>query len=144
MDCGRQRSNVKTLLLQCCALRRFHASDGQNTRDQITRNRSLKRACSNCVLCIPFFLSGSPNECWLHTCDACVIANRLANRTLTFFSQSGTVLSELERLRSRLDAVACDEVLPELLPDSMEIYSAWSSSYKAKRSLSSYLKEGIH
>ena len=57
---------------------------------------------------------------------------RLANQTLTFFSQSGTVLSELERLRSRLDAVACDEVLPELLPDSMEIYSAWSSSYKTK------------
>ena len=48
----------------------------------------------------------------------------LANRTLTFFSQSGTVLSEFERLRSRLDAVAWDEVLPELLPDSMEIYSA--------------------
>ena len=57
---------------------------------------------------------------------------RLANQTLTFFSQSGTVLSELKRLRSRLDAVACDEVLPELLPDSMEIYSAWSSSYKTK------------
>ena len=28
---------------------------------------------SNCVLCIPYILSGSPNECWLHTCDACVI-----------------------------------------------------------------------
>ena len=25
------------------------------------------------VLCIPFILSGSSNECWLHTCDACVI-----------------------------------------------------------------------
>ena len=49
---------------------------------------------------------------------------RLEKRTLTFFSQSGTVLSEFERLRSRLDAVARDEVLPELLPDSMEIYSA--------------------
>ena len=49
---------------------------------------------------------------------------RVANQTLTFFNQSGTVLSELERLRSRLDAVAWDEVLPELLPDSTEIYSA--------------------
>ena len=28
------------------------------------------RAWSKCVLCI---LGGSPNECWLHTCDACVI-----------------------------------------------------------------------
>ena len=68
---------------------------------------------------------------------------RLANQTLTSFSQSGTVLSELERLRSRLDAVAWDEVLPELLPDSMEVYSAWSSSYKTKRSLSCYLQEGF-
>ena len=35
--------------------------------------RRSKRAWSNCVLCIPFILSGSLNECWLHTCDACVI-----------------------------------------------------------------------
>ena len=28
---------------------------------------------SNCVLCIPFILSGGPIERWLHTCDACVI-----------------------------------------------------------------------
>ena len=28
------------------------------------------RAWSKCVLCI---LGGSPNECWLHTSDACVI-----------------------------------------------------------------------
>ena len=27
-------------------------------------------AWSKCVLCI---LGGNPNECWLHTCDACVI-----------------------------------------------------------------------
>ena len=56
-----------------CALRKFHVTDGQNTRDQITRDRRSKRGRSNCVLCIPFILSGSPNECWLHTCDACVI-----------------------------------------------------------------------
>ena len=29
----------------------------------------------NSVMSIPFILSGSPNECWLHTCDACVITN---------------------------------------------------------------------
>ena len=34
--------------------------EGPNARDQY------------CVMCIPFILSGSPNECWLHTCDACV------------------------------------------------------------------------
>ena len=36
-------------------------------------DRSSKHAWSACVLWIPFILSGSPNECWLHTCDACVI-----------------------------------------------------------------------
>ena len=36
------------------------------------------RAWSKCVLCI---LGGSPNECWLHTCDACVITTwRLGSR----------------------------------------------------------------
>ena len=44
-------------------------TDSQNTRDQITSDRKFKRAWSNCVLCIPFILGGSPNECWLHTWD---------------------------------------------------------------------------
>ena len=34
--CGRQRSKVKKRLLQRCALHKFHVTDGQNTRDQIT------------------------------------------------------------------------------------------------------------
>ena len=55
-------------LLHLRALRKFHVTDGQNTRDQIT-----KCSRSNCVLCIPLILSGSPNECWVRTCDACVI-----------------------------------------------------------------------
>ena len=37
---------------------RLRVLEGPNARDQIA---------------IPFSLSGSPNECWLHTCDACVI-----------------------------------------------------------------------
>ena len=32
-----------------------------------------KHAWSDCVLCSPFILRGSPNECWLHTCHACAI-----------------------------------------------------------------------
>ena len=64
---------VKTLFLQRCALRKFPMTGGQNTRDQITRGRSSKYAWSNCVLSIPFILRGSPNECWLHTSDRCVI-----------------------------------------------------------------------
>ena len=72
-ECGRQRSKAKTRLLRRCALRKFQVTDSQNTRDQITSDRGSKRAWSNCVLRIPFILSGSPNECWLHTCDVRVI-----------------------------------------------------------------------
>ena len=62
------------LLLQCCALRKFHLADGPNTHDQITSDRRSKRAGSKCVLFIPYVLSGNPNKCsWLHTCDACVL-----------------------------------------------------------------------
>ena len=61
------------LLLQRCALRKFQVTDGQNTRDQITSDRRSKHAWSKCFLSIPYVLSGSPNECWLHTCDTCVI-----------------------------------------------------------------------
>ena len=32
-----------------------------------------KRMWSNGVMCIPLILSGSPNKCWLHMCNACVI-----------------------------------------------------------------------
>ena len=48
MECGRQRSKVKMLLLQGCALRKFHATDGQNTRDQIVSGRRSKliKLCS--------------------------------------------------------------------------------------------------
>ena len=55
------------------ALLQLHVTDNQNTRDQITSDRRFKRAWSNCILYIPRILSGSPNKCWLHTCDACVI-----------------------------------------------------------------------
>ena len=74
----RQWLKVKTLLFQRCALRKFHVTDGQkavwsNSRDQITSNRRSKRVWSSCVLCIPHILTGSPNGCWLHTCNACII-----------------------------------------------------------------------
>ena len=39
---GRQRSKVKTLLLQSSVLCRFRATDSQNMRDQITRGRRSK------------------------------------------------------------------------------------------------------
>ena len=42
--------------------------------------RRLKCTSSNCIVCIPFILSGSPNECWLCTCDACVITTWIRPR----------------------------------------------------------------
>ena len=59
--------------LQRCALRKFHVTDGQNPYVQITSDRRSKYAWAKCVLCIPNILSGSPIECWLHTCDTCLI-----------------------------------------------------------------------
>ena len=52
---------------------KFHVTDGQNMLNQITSGRRSKRAWSKCILCILYILSGSPNKCWLHPCDACVI-----------------------------------------------------------------------
>ena len=60
-------------LLQCCALRKVHVIDGPNMCDQGPNARDQ--------MYIPFILS--PNECWLHTCDACVRATwRLGLRSL--------------------------------------------------------------
>ena len=103
-ECGRQRSKVITLLLQRCALRKFHVTDGQNTRDQITSDRRSKRAWSKCVLCIPYILSGSPNECWLHTCDACVITSwRLGLRApLVALNNYWRALGELAFIQTSL------------------------------------------
>ena len=70
---GRQPSKVETRLLHCWALGKFHVKDSQSMPDQIMSDRRSKHAWSNCVLCIPFIVSGSPNEYWLHKCDACVI-----------------------------------------------------------------------
>ena len=52
---------------------KFHMTDGQNILNQITSGRRSKHAWSKCILCIPYIPSGSPNKCWLHTCDARVI-----------------------------------------------------------------------
>ena len=56
MESGRQRSKVKTLSLQRCALRKFHMKK-KNTHDQITSDRKSKRAWADCFLCIPFIFS---------------------------------------------------------------------------------------
>ena len=60
--------------------------------DQITSDRESKCLWSKCVLCIPYILSGNPNECWIHTCtcDTCVITTwRLGLRAplVTYFAK---------------------------------------------------------
>ena len=57
------------------ASRTFQVLDVPNTHVQIMSDeRRSKCEWSNCILWISFILiPGSPNECWLHTCDACVI-----------------------------------------------------------------------
>ena len=55
----------------------------KKTGDKITSDRRSKRAWSKRVLCIPYILGGGPNECWLHTCHACVITTwRLGLRAI--------------------------------------------------------------
>ena len=65
------KSKVKTLLLKRCALRKFQVIDCHNTRDQVASDRRSKRERSNCILCIPFILSGSPkNAGYIHATHA--------------------------------------------------------------------------
>ena len=70
-----RKTKRKTLLLHRCASHKFHLIDVPKTRDQIPSDQRRSRCeWSNCLLWIPFILiSGSPNECRLHTCDACII-----------------------------------------------------------------------
>ena len=65
--------NDRRFLLQHCPLHKFHMTDGQNMHDQITSDQRSKCVRPKCVMCIPFILSGSPHEYWLHICDTCII-----------------------------------------------------------------------
>ena len=83
------------LLLHHCALCKLHMTDGQNRRDQITRDRRSRPLWSNCVLYIPFILSGISNECWLPTCDVCVMTTwRLGLRATRGWHNKCSVISE--------------------------------------------------
>ena len=120
---------VKTLSLKRCALHKFHVTDSQNTRDQITTNRRLKRAWSNCVICIPNILSeshsrprslsflghavalgtrmsGSPNECRLHTRDACVITTWRLGLRATRRARNNLLSNHVYRILTRKAALA--------------------------------------
>ena len=83
------------LLLHRCALHKLYVTDSQNRRDQIIRDRRSRPLWSNCVLCIPFILSGISNECWLHTCDVCVMITwRLGLRATRGACNECSVISE--------------------------------------------------
>ena len=72
-DDGWRSNAVKCFFSNTVLLHKFHLTDGWNMCDQIMWGRRSKCTWSNCVMCIPYILSTSPNECWLHTCQACVI-----------------------------------------------------------------------
>ena len=67
----RSAGDNETLFLHRCASRKFHMIDSQNTLDQMTSHRGSKSEWLNWIICIPFIISWSPNESWLHKCDAC-------------------------------------------------------------------------
>ena len=51
-DNDRRSKRFCSMIPQRRALLKFHVTDSQNTRDQITSDRRSKRAWSKCVLCI--------------------------------------------------------------------------------------------
>ena len=59
-----RRTRAETLAMQV-TLRKSHATDSQNTRDQITSDGRSKRSWSDLrsVHFIPFILNGRLNEC---------------------------------------------------------------------------------
>ena len=71
---GRQVSVFSLEITSLGALHdKFYVIAGQNVHDQITRLIEGPNVHDR-VLCISFILNGSPNDCWLHTCQACTIA----------------------------------------------------------------------
>ena len=56
-----------------CVAQVAHVTDGENTRDQITRGKKVKTRMIKLGSVHSILLNGNPKECWSHTCDACVI-----------------------------------------------------------------------
>ena len=76
VECGRQRSVTCdqaffTLLLHRSALREFHVTDSQNTRDQITRDRMSKGECQ-IAFCLfhSFLVEVQTNAGYIHATHA--------------------------------------------------------------------------
>ena len=68
-------SRVKTLSAsKACGLREIHMIEGQYEGNQITSDRRYKRRVIRLCSMHSIHCWWSPNECWLHTFQACVIA----------------------------------------------------------------------
>ena len=63
--------------------------EGPHTRHQITSDGESKRDSLDCVLCIPFILSGCLNECWLRTCHA--ISQKITRLQLRWSCSEGGI-----------------------------------------------------
>ena len=77
-DCNLRSGISFMLLLHSIVFRKFHVTDNENMHDHITSDRRSRNMHDQIVFCaFHLFFSGSPNECWLHTYDECVIFNNL-------------------------------------------------------------------
>ena len=89
----------------------------------------------NSVMTIPFILSGSPSECWLHTCDACVITNRRlglraplvvhnkqTSKFLEFVNLSGSICTGSRLFRNGNLLTAHEHVANSYIVPSLYIY----------------------
>ena len=63
LGCRLRARSVQTILLQRCPLRKIWEIKSYNEYDHIA---------FYAFQYIPIIFSGSPSECWLHTCRACV------------------------------------------------------------------------
>ena len=63
--------------------------------DSKWQEKRSKCEWSNCFLWIPFILiSGSPNEWWLHTCDACIMITWRLKLQATLVARNKVVKSD--------------------------------------------------
>ena len=98
---------------------KFHVRDSQNACDQITSDRRSKHAGLKCVLCIPFILSGSPNECWLHT--LCMYMQCMLDNNLEIWMVDSSCHLQLNVIVIFLDFTRLEQGLPWLILGHMAL-----------------------
>ena len=96
MEWGRQRGMMKTVTPTLCfAQVSLDRCSKHAWSDSKWQEKRSKCEWSNCFLWIPFILiSGSPNEWWLHTCDACIMITWRLKLQATLVARNKVVKSD--------------------------------------------------